>query len=262
MATDFYSVLRIPPHAQATDIEEAIKRGYIRGLDRAVLTQAFQILLDPFNRRHYDQWLRNGAHGEFQRPSPVVPPVTLTQPAPPEPLAVAQERPYVRMADVVSPSAPVNPYSPPRAEVADNRAGAAVPQHKLFTVGGIGIATFLGSLIAGGILLAHNYRRLGNLRAANQVLLGCIALTVVIIAVSLALPFRIGGMGLSMPQLIAIVYYARYQQGGRISAHKEAGGKVVSNWLAAGVGLLVLAVLAATALAVVLLLVLFGVIAL
>ncbi len=120
---------------------------------------------------------------------------------------------------------------------------------KLFSLIGIGIATFFGTTIAGGLLLAHNYRRLGNRSAANWSLLLGFGWVVVLWAVCLIMPgllvlLILSGLitplviGLWLLQLSAVIGVARVKQGASIQVHRDSGGRMASNWLALGIGLL------------------------
>ena len=112
------------------------------------------------------------------------------------------------------------------------------PTYKLYTPSGVGLATFLGSPIAGSVLMAINYRRLGNRAAAGKAaalgFLGTIALA----SVAALLPQPIS-MGLGIGAWIGMNSLAKAFQGEQIIQHTARGGELASNWRAAGVSLLV-----------------------
>lgn len=230
LAIDLYLLLQIPRDSHPKTIEQAIRTAWTEGrVENKLLATAHKVLLDPAMRKEYDQRLATVQRNTV--------PVQTASP-------VAQS--FQREASAfgiksLSAVQPVNAYQVPQA-VVDDVPQQGVVDGKLFTINGIGIATFFGTLIAGGILLAHNYRRLGDSKNAWLSILAGFFVTAMFTFIAYLLP---DGMriGLAVPQIIAITLYARLQQGAQIEAHQEAGGELVSSWLAAGIGLLTLAVL-------------------
>lgn len=117
------------------------------------------------------------------------------------------------------------------------------PAHKLYSLGSIGLATFLATWFAGAVLISRNYSRLGNRRAARiSILVGVLSIVPVIIAAFLIdypeqydayLPAVFQGIQLGVISLIA-----KRLQGEALSAHEGKGGQFYSNWRAAGIALL------------------------
>lgn len=114
----------------------------------------------------------------------------------------------------------------------------------LYSQKGIGIATFLGSPLASSILINHNYVQLGDERKGKiAILLG----TVFTIAMFVGI-FSIPESTIDkIPQQIipaiytAIVYYiVEKLQGEHLKQFEEEGREYMSNWKAAGVGLICL----------------------
>ncbi len=134
-----------------------------------------------------------------------------------------------------------NPFAPPAPIDPAVDADARV-----FTAQHVAIATFLGSGLAGGVLLALNERRLGGSSAANHIAVG-IAVTVATVVLSWVIPLRIG-MLLALPGIYAMRAYAQHAQGARVQPLIEAGRKEGGGMVAL-VGLGMLALLLGTAMA-------------
>jgi hypothetical protein len=105
---------------------------------------------------------------------------------------------------------------------------------KLHSPGAVTFSAFLGTPVAGAILLAQNYHRLGNARAAREcVILG---LTTTLMYVGLSL------LNLSLAVLQIAILFGMYNlaqelQGETFRKHIESGGRKCSLWMATGVGL-------------------------
>jgi len=136
-------------------------------------------------------------------------------------------------------SAPTTATSPPSPS--DN-----TPNYKLFDVTSIVLATFLGTLMAGGLVMAINFRRAGQTAEAIIAFLVGVALSGLAILVGYAIPnaLRLAFAGLV---LFGVRKLAQATQGDLLYAHGERGGKLVSRWAAAAIGLLVLALTLAVA---------------
>ncbi|AZZ91245.1 hypothetical protein EUZ85_11100 [Hahella sp. KA22] len=119
-------------------------------------------------------------------------------------------------------------------------------EHKLYKVSGIGIATFLGSALAGGILLAKNFRKLGKESHARKAIAGSLAATIGVIIAALLVPaeWHVPKLVYFAPQIMVMLQLANLFQGKAIRGHRENGGELASNWAAAGVGVTVLLTLA------------------
>ena len=216
MAIDLYLLLKIPRDARVDVIDQAIKTAWAEDqVPSKLLVTAQKVLLNATMRQEYDRRLA-AAH------KPVAPPTQATHEL------------------VFAVDAPVNPYQTARARASDRVAeDDGLAAGKLFSVAGIGIATFFGSFLAGGILLSLNYRRLANRRAANLALMICFVLAVVYPAGCYFLPDDLPiALAVVFLPLIAMIGYARAVQGAAIAAHRAAGGEMASNWLALGIGLL------------------------
>jgi hypothetical protein len=141
--------------------------------------------------------------------------------------------------------APATPGEP--AAVGSTASTAAVPPGKLFTMAGIGWAAFLGSPLAGGILLAANARRLGHRALAQRQILVTALVTLVSVVLyaavdipeTTAVPHALVH-AVVIAGLAGTIFYARHAQRAAVDAHRAAGGALQSNWRAAGIGLLTL----------------------
>jgi len=117
------------------------------------------------------------------------------------------------------------------------------PAHKLYSLGSIGLATFLGTWFAGAVLISRNYSRLGQRRASRiSILLAVLSLVPLLIAAFFIdnpeqydayLPVVFQGIQIGVISMIA-----KRLQGEAFAAHEGKGGQFYSNWRAAGIALL------------------------
>ena len=132
-----------------------------------------------------------------------------------------------------------NPYAAPAATVsAGGVQDAAAP---LFRVSGIAVATLFGTPIAGGWLMALNYRALGRAQTFLPTMALSVLATVALGALGALLPPQVPGAAFAAVQLIVMAKVARQAQGAGIDARIAAGLPMRSNWAAFGISLLVLA---------------------
>lgn len=143
------------------------------------------------------------------------------------------------------PEPSVNPYQSPATDFAirvesDGEEGKTRPSYKLYSVGSIVLGAFLGSPIAGGVLMAINYRRVGRFTAAVHAVVWTTVFTVAIVAGGMVLPddVRIPNTSFVVPQIIAMYFLAKGLQGSAIDGHQRRGGSLASAWGAAGVGII------------------------
>ncbi len=134
----------------------------------------------------------------------------------------------------------LNPYQPPAASLREPSSAGTVPGARLFKVAGIGLATFIGTVLAGGVLIAINYRAVDRPALARRVLWGSLAVIALVIASSIFLP---GGwvmdLGVLALQVVSMMALARWQRG-TIAALLPDDHEPRSNWMAFGISLLVL----------------------
>lgn len=108
---------------------------------------------------------------------------------------------------------------------------------KMFTVWQVTLATFLGSPIAGCLLLAKNYRNLGNHSGAWKSVAAGIGATVMVFVLAFLLPEKFPTFAVPAAYTFGLQQAAKYLQGDLI----EASGKKAS-WLftiAIGLGSLI-----------------------
>lgn len=125
---------------------------------------------------------------------------------------------------------------------------------KLYSIGQITGATFLGGPFAGGVLLALNYRALAQPAKAWKALAGGAAAMAVLVALIAVLPEGVPNGVIPVAYTIAMGGVAQHLQGALITQHLGAGGPKGSNWTTAGLGCGSLVVFLAFAIAVLLML--------
>ena len=131
-----------------------------------------------------------------------------------------------------------DPYAPPSSVMTPPAAGDdGLP---LFKVRGVGIATFCGSVLAGGILMAMNFHRMGQPERVWPTLgLSCLGL-LISLGLGFVLPEGFPNFLVTLPVLWAMVTLAERYQGEAIKRRTDAGLPMRSNWLAFGISLLVI----------------------
>ena len=122
---------------------------------------------------------------------------------------------------------------------------------KLFDPKAVTLATFLGSPICGGIVLAMNYRQLGRNASANKAVVLSLLGTIVLFAIGMVVPDKTPKPLLYLPPILAMAAIAKALQGQIFEEHKRLGGAVRSLWAAAGIGLVGLVVIVGIVIAVV-----------
>jgi len=118
-----------------------------------------------------------------------------------------------------------------------------VPTYALYSRGQIGLVTFLTGPIAGGWMIAHNWKRLGEPRKHRTVLVGTILITGLLVAVALLVP-SLPSSALPLAGLCAVFGLAA-QQRYAFDDHVQRGGRRASNGRAAAVGLISVAIVLA-----------------
>lgn len=113
---------------------------------------------------------------------------------------------------------------------------------KLFKISGIGVATFFGGVLAGGYLLSHNFRKLGDLEFANRSLYISIAVFAGLLILIFAIPDQYSPptVAINIAQTFAMVRIAKHYQQTKINIHAYNNRKFYTNWLAFAVALLVM----------------------
>lgn len=115
------------------------------------------------------------------------------------------------------------------------------PNYKLFDANAVGLATFFGTPIAGCLLMALNYHRLGQMGRAVMTLLVGTLVTGLVLLVTWNLP-----SGANVPIAIALLVVTRLSadklQGRAVKEHVARGGQLASRWSAFWVSLIFLAI--------------------
>jgi hypothetical protein len=147
----------------------------------------------------------------------------------------------------------INPYAAPESFAAAAPVVVQARGKKLHTENHVALAAFLGSPLAGSIVLAINFARLGRQAAAlGSLLLGTLA-TVVLFGLAFAVPLPNGAgvlLGLGYAMLMRLI--AKRLQGEELAAHVKAGGAIASAWSAVGISIIAFVALFAAIVAVVL----------
>ncbi|MCW9046514.1 MAG: hypothetical protein OQK46_00435 [Gammaproteobacteria bacterium] len=145
-------------------------------------------------------------------------------------------------------------YKTPRANLDENEENKTY-DFELYKITGIGLATFVGSTLAGGFLIAQNYKRLGNVRMANKTLTYTVLATIVLFLIAYFMPenMNVPNIVFTIVQVAVLVQIAKKLQQKELSNHVAHGGALASNWKAFGISLLVIIVLLAVLIPVIML---------
>tara|TARA_X000000368_G_C22939044_1_gene671245 strand:- start:278 stop:712 length:435 start_codon:yes stop_codon:yes gene_type:complete len=97
----------------------------------------------------------------------------------------------------------------------------------LYSLTAIGVATFLGSILAGGYMVIANYLSLGEKQMAKQVAYGTAAVILIWIILSMQMAgAKITTMiAVNMGQVVLALIVANKLQGKMFSSYQEMGGK-------------------------------------
>jgi hypothetical protein len=138
-----------------------------------------------------------------------------------------------------------SPYWQSSTSTAGPESGAAqqaVPAYKLFDSTSVGIATLLGSALAGATLMAINYRRLGKATEAVMAMIIAAAAVALVIGVGSWVPAT-ASSAVAILLVMVTRSIASRLQGAAIERHVNEGGELASRWKAAGIGLVWLALI-------------------
>lgn len=111
---------------------------------------------------------------------------------------------------------------------------------RLYSVGQITLATFLGAPLSGSMLLAWNYRALGKVASAWKSFAAGAVSTLLLVLIGFWLPENFPNMALPLGYCVGMRQLVQYLQGGALAAHLEGGGRK-GSWVvtvAAGLGCL------------------------
>ena len=154
-----------------------------------------------------------------------------------------------------------NPYQSPAASLTEHLKpedveGQFRPSYKLYSVKSIALATFLGSPVAGGLIMAINFKRLGRFTAAIHAVVWTAVFTAMILMSDFFLPdeVQVPNIAYVVVQVIAMYYLAKSLQGPAVETHQGRSGSLASAWAAAGIGIAVGAIVVGVIVGVVILL--------
>jgi formate-dependent nitrite reductase membrane component NrfD len=124
------------------------------------------------------------------------------------------------------------------------------PSPKLFAPWSAAAAAFLGMILAGAIVIAINYRRLGKIEAACQCLIIGLAISILEITwtISGLFPKQLAGFPMGILQAATVYLIAEKLQGTTFKEHIQNGGKASSYWWAFGIAFMSFIILMVTAL--------------
>jgi hypothetical protein len=133
----------------------------------------------------------------------------------------------------------VNPYASPQSfpAMVGSPTAPSSPAYQLYSVRAIVLATFLGSLFAGGLLMAIDYRRLDKIGTARLCLAIATVSQLLLFGLVFLMPDNVPTMLVLLPQLAVMYVIAEQGLGSALRRHEKAGGKQASLWKAAGIGL-------------------------
>ena len=115
------------------------------------------------------------------------------------------------------------------------------PHYKLYSQNAIDLATFLGTPIAGTLLLAANFRKLDNHDSSrNTIILGFVGFAIYAYALIWLSPALdvVPNAAFTFLQLAVIHTYGKWKQAEALRRHEELAGAFHSKWRAAGISLL------------------------
>ena len=120
---------------------------------------------------------------------------------------------------------------------------SAEPLHPL---SGVVFATFFGTPIAGAVVIGLSLWRLGRHTVAIMVVAATLLLMCVFFAAIMVLPGieNLPGTALALPQIVIMYFLGKQLYGRELQRQEETHGPVASKWKGAGIGLLVLLVIA------------------
>ncbi len=112
-------------------------------------------------------------------------------------------------------------------------------QGQLYSVWAVVLATFLGSPLAGGVVMSINCRRLSQPNVARDILLWTAILTVGSLFFGRLIPqeMRLVEAMLVGLQVFIMYFLAARLQGRAIALHLEQGGEIASYWSVVVIGI-------------------------
>lgn len=127
-----------------------------------------------------------------------------------------------------------NPYTVPAAELHD----PALVRQPLYSLMAVGLATFIGSPLAGAYVLAQNLKTLGRPAEVATVWAIAVAVLVLTMVCAMLLPDEVPALPFTIVQIAIMAWLANSRIGPDLLQYVEKGGVLYSNWRAAGIALL------------------------
>jgi len=134
---------------------------------------------------------------------------------------------------------PINPYAPPRIFEPSELAGEGPlqigPPYQIYSAFAISVAAFLGSFLAGAVLMCINYVRVQRPRAGYAMLAIGMLVSLGTVVAAFALPEEFPGLLFAVFQTVLAHFMARRFQGEIVERHLAEGGRLASTWWAVGI---------------------------
>jgi len=121
---------------------------------------------------------------------------------------------------------------------------APVPTHAYYSPGQVAWASFLGAPIAGCLLMAGNYSKAGQSSSAVKTVAIGGACTIAILVMAIFLPDKFPNAIIPAAYTFGMLAIAKSLQGKALESHLRAGGPKASSWVATGIGVLSLVIVA------------------
>jgi hypothetical protein len=121
--------------------------------------------------------------------------------------------------------------------IEETQSNSSEVSARLYSVGQITLATFLGAPVAGCLLLDRNYRALGRSAAAWQSLAAGVVSTILLVLIGFRLPENFPNMALPVAYCVGMRQLAKYLHGEALSDHLNSGGRKGSWVITVVVGL-------------------------
>jgi len=137
-----------------------------------------------------------------------------------------------------------NPYAPPKAQVGVSAAEAlqdASIYARLYSRDQVALAALLGTPLAGGWLMAINYRHLARWDIAGSALGRSIGLSLLVVAIAYVSGMPLLLLATGVASAVGYRVWANRQFSAVLQRHREAGGEHYPWWRVAGIGVLCLA---------------------
>ncbi|MGY4819525.1 hypothetical protein ACVNP3_26745 [Pseudomonas chlororaphis subsp. piscium] len=129
-----------------------------------------------------------------------------------------------------------NPFQTPAAELQTPAASTA--PLRLYSINAVGLATFLGTSLAGSYMIASNLKAMGRESEVKKAWYIGIGLFILMMVLGMVLPESVPTVVFVLPPIFAMNAYARQLFGSAVLEHKLSKGPFFSLWRVAGISLL------------------------